>query len=156
MTCWMFMSICSIDSGLNVWHMWLDNNAKSVTNFEVSHLRVVSSQHGKDFRNSIIISASYMQIYCGSAALVLKIPFNILVTIGCLPNSSPSFTRRMLDSMLLAVLIVEYPSPFSYKLSKNLVSYLIDAFEISTVWVLQNVVPCLKYILYCCLVPYSQ
>ena len=74
-----------------------------------------------------------MQIYCGSAGLALKIPFNILVTIGCLPNSIPSFTERMLDSMLLAVLIVEYPSPFSYKLSKNLVSSLIDAFEISTV-----------------------
>ena len=74
-----------------------------------------------------------MQIYRGSTDLVLKIPFNILVTIGCLPNSIPSFTGRMLDSMLLAVLIVEYPSPFSYKLSKNLVSSLIDAFEISTV-----------------------
>ena len=156
MACWMFMSIFSIDNELNVWHMWLDNNAKSVTNFEMNHLRVVSSQHGKDFRNSITISASYMQIYCGSAGLALKIPFNILVTIGCLPNSIPSFTGRMLDSMLLAVLIVEYPSPFSYKLSKNLVSSLIDASEISTVWVLQNVVHCLKYILYRFLVPYSQ
>ena len=105
----MFMSICSIDNELNVWHMWLDNNAKSVTNVEMNHLRVVSSQHGKDFRNSITISASYMQMHRGSASLVLKISFNIVVTIGCLPNSILSFTGRMLDSMLLAVLIAEYP-----------------------------------------------
>ena len=98
----------------------------------MSHLRVISSQHGKDFRNSITISASYMQIYHGSAGLVLKIPFNILVTIGCLPNSIPSFTGSMFDSMLLAVLIAEYPSPFLYKLSKNSVPSLIDALEIST------------------------
>ena len=45
----------------------------------------------------------------GSASLVLKISFNIVVTIGCLPNSILSFTGRMLDSMLLAVLIAEYP-----------------------------------------------
>ena len=99
----------------------------------MSHLRVISSQHGKDFRNSITISASYMQIYHGSAGLVLKIPFNILVTIGCLPNSIPSFTGSMFDSMLLAVLIAEYPSPFLYKLNKNLVPSLIVGFEISTV-----------------------
>ena len=156
MTCWMFMSICSIDNEFNVWHLWLDNNAKSVTNFKVSHLRVISSQHGKDFRNSITISASYMQIYRGSAGLVLKIPFNILVTIGCLPNSIPSFTERMFDSMLLAWLTAEYPSPFLCKLSKNLVPSLIDAFEMSIVWVLQNVVHCLKYILYCFLLPDAQ
>ena len=149
MTCSMFMSICSIDNEFNVWHLWLDNNAKSVTNFKVSHLRVISSQHGKDFRNSITISASYMQIYRGSAGLVLKIPFNILVTIEGSPNSIPSFTGRIFDSMLLAVLIAEYPSPFLYKLSKNSVLSLIDAFEMSTVWVLQNVVHCSKYILYC-------
>ena len=113
--------------------LWLDNNAKSVTKFKVSHLRVISSQLGKDFRNPITISASYLQIYRGGAGLVLKIPFNILVTIGCLPNSIPSFTRRMFDSMPLVVLIAEYPSPFLYKLSKNSVPSLIDAFEISTV-----------------------
>ena len=99
----------------------------------MSHLRVISFQLGKDFRNSITISASYMQIYRGSAGLVLKIPFNILVTIECLPNSVPSFTGRRFDSMFLAVLIAEYPSPFLYKLNKNSVPSLIDAFEISTV-----------------------
>ena len=51
--------------------------------------------------------------------------------------------------MLLPVLIAEYPSPFLYQLRKNSVPSLIDAFEISTVRVLQNVVHCLKYILYC-------
>ena len=156
MTCWMFMSICSIDIEFNVWHLWVDNNAKSVTNFKVSHLRVISSQHGKDFRKSITISASYMQIYHGSAGIILKIPFSILVTIECLPNSIPSFTGSMFDSMLLAALIAEYPSPFLYKLSKNSVPSLIDALEISTGWVLQNVVHCLKYILYCFLVPDAQ
>ena len=45
----------------------------------------------------------------GSASLVLKISFNIVVTIGCLPNSILSFTGRIFDSMLLAVLIAEYP-----------------------------------------------
>ena len=80
----MFMFICSIDNEFNVWHLRLDNNARSVTNIKVSHLRVISSQHGKDFRSSITISASHTQIYRGSAGLVLKIPFNILVTIGCL------------------------------------------------------------------------
>ena len=150
----MFMSICSIDNEFNVWHLWVDNNAESVTNFKVSHLRVISSQHGKDFRNSITISASYMQIYRGSAGLVLKISFSILVTFGC--NSIPSFTGSMFDSMLLTVLIAQYPSPFLYKPSKNSVPSLIDAFEISTIWVLQNVVHCLKYILYCFLVPDAQ
>ena len=145
----MLMSICSIDNEFNVWHLWVDNNAKSVTNFKVSHLRDFSSQHGKDFRNSITISALYMQIYCGSDGLVLKIPFNILVTIGCLPHSIPSFTGSMFDSLLLAVLIAKYPSPFLYKLSKNSVPSLIDAYEISIAGVLQNVVHCLKYILYC-------
>ena len=53
------------------------------------------------------------------------------MTIGCLPKSIPSFTERMFDSMLLAVLIAEYPSPFLYKLSKNSVPSLIYAFEIS-------------------------
>ena len=152
----MLISICSIDNEFKVWHLWVDNNAKSVTNFKVSHLRVFSSQRGKDFRNSVTISASYVQMYRGSAGLVLKIPFNILVTIGCLPNSIPSFTGSMFDSMLLAVLIAEYPSPFLYKLSKNSVPSLIDALEISTGWVLQNVVHCLKYILYCFLVPDAQ
>ena len=152
----MFMSICSIDNEFNVWHLWVDNNAESVTNFKVSHLRVISSQHGKDFRNSITISASYMQIYRGSAGLVLKIPFSILVTIRCLPNLIPSLTGSIFDSMLLAVLIAEYPSPFLYKLSKNSVPSLINALEISTGWVLQNVVHCLKYILYCFLVPDAQ
>ena len=71
-----------------------------------------------------------MQIYHGSAGIILKIPFSILVTIECLPNSIPSFTGSMFDSMLLAVLIAEYPSPFLYKLSKNSVPSLIDAFEI--------------------------
>ena len=99
----------------------------------MSHLRVFSSQRGKDFRNSVTISASYVQMYRGSAGLVLKIPFNILVTIGRLPNSIPSFTGIMFDSMLLAVLIAEYPSPFLYKLNKNLVPSLIVGFEISTV-----------------------
>ena len=70
-----------------------------------------------------------MQIYRCSAGLVLKIPFSILVTIRCLPNSIP-FTGSMFDSMLLAALIAEYPSPFLYKLSKNSVPSLIDAFEI--------------------------
>ena len=121
-----------------------------ITYFNLSLLTAISSQHSRDFRNSITISASYMQIYCGSAGLVLKIPFNILVTIGCLPNSIPSFSGRMFDSMLLAVLIAEYPRPFLYKLSKNLVPSLIDAFEISTVSVL------VKYILYCFLVPNAQ
>ena len=60
-----------------------------------------------------------MQIYCGSAGLVLKILFSILETIGCLPNSIPSFTESMFDSMLLALLIAEHPSPFLYKLSKK-------------------------------------
>ena len=152
----MLMSICSIDNEFKVWHLWVDNNAKSVTNFKVSHLRVISSECGKDFRNFITISTSYMQIYRGSAGLVLKIPFNILVTIGCLPNSIPSFTGSMVDSMLLAVLIAEYPSPFLYKLSKNSVPSLIDALEISTGCVLQNVVHCLKYILYCFLLPDAQ
>ena len=72
-------------------------------------------------------------MYRGSAGLNLKIPFNILVTIGCSPNSIPSFIGRVFDSMLLAVLIAEYPSPFLYRLSKNLVPSLIDAFEIFTV-----------------------
>ena len=71
-----------------------------------------------------------MQMYRGSAGLALKIPFSILVTIRCLPNSIPSFTGSMFDSMLLAALIAEYPSPFLYKLSKNSVPSLIDAFEI--------------------------
>ena len=149
------MFICSIDSEF-VWHLWVDNNANSVTDFKVSHLRVISSQPDKDFRNSITLSASYRLIYCGSAGLVLKIPFNILVTNGCLPNSIPSFTGSMSDRMLLAVLIAEYPSPFLYKLNKNLVPSLIVGFEISTVWVLQNVVHCLKYVLYCFLVPDAQ
>ena len=122
----------------------------------MSHVRVISSQHGKHFRNSITISASYMQIYRGSVGLVLKIPFNILVTIGCLPGSVPSFTGRMFDSILLAVLIAEYLRPFLYKLSKNSVPSLIVAFEISSVWVLQNVIHSLKYILYCFLVPDAQ
>ena len=55
-----------------------------------------------------------MQIYRGSAGLVLKIPFNILVTIGCLPNSIPSFTGSMFDSMLLVVLVTEYTSTFLF------------------------------------------
>ena len=131
----MFMSICSIDNEFTVWHLWLDNNAKSVTNIKVSHLRVISSQLGKDFRISITISASYMQIYRGSAGLVLKIPFNILVIIGCLPNSILSFTGRMFDSVLLAVLIAEYPSLFLYKNTKNSVPSLIDAFdEFCKIW----------------------
>ena len=58
--------------------------------------------------------------------------------------------------MLLPVLIAEYPSPLLYQLRKNSVPSLIDAFEISTVRVLQNVVHCLKYILYCFLVPDAQ
>ena len=74
-----------------------------------------------------------MLIYRGSAGLVLKIPFNISVTIGCLPNSIPSFTGRLFDSMLLAVSIAEYPRPFLYKLSKNSVPSLIDVFEMSAV-----------------------
>ena len=74
-----------------------------------------------------------MQIYHGSAGIILKIPFSILVTIECLPNSIPSFTGSMFDSMLLAVLVTEYTSPFLYKLSKNLVPSIIDAFEIPTV-----------------------
>ena len=99
----------------------------------MNHLRVIFSQLGKDFRNSITISALYLQIYCGSAGLVLKIPFNILVTTECLPNSIPYFTGRMFDSMCLAVLIAGYPIQFLYKLSKNSVPSLVDAFEISTV-----------------------
>ena len=150
------MVICSIDNEFNVWHLWVDNNAKGITNFKVIHLKINSSRHGKDFGNSITISATYMQIYRGRAGPFLKIPFNILVTIGCLPNSIPFFTGSMFDSMLLAVLIAEYPSPFLYKLSKNSVPSLIDALEISTGWVLQNVVHCLKYILYCFLVPDAQ
>ena len=97
-----------------------------------------------------------MQIYRGSAGLALKIPFNILVTTGCWPNSIPSFTGSIFDSMLLAVLIAEHPSPFLYKLSKNSVPSLIDALEISTGLVLENVVHCCKYILYCFLVPDAQ
>ena len=46
--------------------------------------------------------------------------------------------------------------PFIYNHSKNLVPSFIDAFEKSTVWVLQNVVFCLKYILYCFFVPDAQ
>ena len=76
-----------------------------------------------------------MQIYRGSAGLVLKIPFNILVIIGCLPNSILSFTGRMFDSVLLAVLIAEYPSLFLYKNTKNSVPSLIDAFdEFCKIW----------------------
>ena len=97
----------------------------------MGHLRVIFSQHDEDFRNFITVSASYIQIYRGNAGLALRIPFCILVTIGCLPNSIPSFTERMFDSMLLAVLIAEYPSPFLYKLSKDSVPSLIYAFEIS-------------------------
>ena len=41
----MFMSICSVDNEFSVWHRWVDNNAKSGTNFKASHLRVISSQH---------------------------------------------------------------------------------------------------------------
>ena len=81
-----------------------------------------------------------MQIYRGSAGLVLKIPFSILVTIRCLPNLIPSLTGSIFDSMLLAVLIAEYPSPFLYRLSKNSVPSLIDALKISTGSVLENVV----------------
>ena len=81
---------------------------------------------------------------------------NILVTIWCLPNSVPSCTETMFHSMLLAVLIAEYPSPFLYKLSKNLVPSLTDALEISTGWVFENVVHCLKYILYCFVVLDAQ
>ena len=73
-----------------------------------------------------------MQIYRGSDGLVLNIPFNNLVTIGCLANSIPSLTGSMFDSRLLAVLIAEYPSTFLYKLSKKSVPSLIDALEIST------------------------
>ena len=98
----------------------------------------------KILETHITISASYVQIYRDSASLVLKITFNILLTIGSLPNSIPSFTGSMFDSILLAVLIVEYSSPFLYKLSKNLVPSLI------------NVVHCLKYILYSFLVPDAQ
>ena len=32
----MLMSICSIDNEFDVWHLWVDNIAKSVTNFKVS------------------------------------------------------------------------------------------------------------------------
>ena len=114
------MFICSIDSEF-VWHLWVDNNAKSVTNFKVSHLRVISSQPGKDFRNSITLSASYRLIYC-SVGLVLKIPFNILVTNGCLPNSTPSFTESMYDRMLLAVFLqywlLSIQVPFYINLTK--------------------------------------
>ena len=56
-----------------------------------------------------------MQIYRGSTDLVLKIPSNILANIGCFQNSTPSFTVSLFDSMLLAVLIAEYPSSFLYK-----------------------------------------
>ena len=153
----MLMHICSIDNEFHVWHLWVDNNAKSITNFEVSHLRVTSSQHGKDFRNSITISASYMQIYrCSSVVLFWRLLSTFWWVLDVCRNLIPSFTGGIFDSMLLAVLIAEYPSPFLYKLSKNSVPSLIDALEISTGWVLQNVVHCLKYILYCFLVPDAQ
>ena len=71
-------------------------------------------------------------MYCGSGGFVLMIPFNILVTISCLPNSVSSFTGRMLHSILLVALIAEYQSPFLYKPSKNSVPSLIDAFEMPT------------------------
>ena len=73
-----------------------------------------------------------------------------------LPNSIPSFTGRLFDSMLFASLIAEHPSPFLYKLSKNLVPSLFITFQISTVWVLHNRFHCLKYILYCFLVLDAQ
>ena len=128
--CWMLMSTCSIDNGFNVWHLWVDNNAKSITNFKVSHLRVISSQHGKDFRNSITISASYMQIYrCSSVVLFWRLLSTFWWVLDVCRNLIPSFTGGIFDSMLLAVLIAEYPSPFLYKLSKNSVPSLIDALE---------------------------